>query len=767
MAQDINAIDVRLWINRFIKKWYWFLISCVIFGCLGLYNYFSTTPEFAVSARVMLRPLDSGSPIDQLGVMQMIGLGGSVQTADEMAVLTSRDIMTQVIHDLNLQSLYYKKEDLRWYGQYPSRDLTVEYPETFLDTTKYGVRISIRARKNDYIVRVRYGRWDFSRHKVADLTQPFTTCAGEIRFVQHKPMEQGDRYKIKTYPILPAVEMYSKLIVAETLKKESNVIEISTVTAAPRLAIDFINREIELYNANAIADKNIMASNTANFVDARLRLIEKELLEAEVEIEAYKEKHGIIDLATEAELYLHEGAEYKKQVAEIETQINLVNYVADFIRDDTRSSMLVPANLGIEDVALAHLIDEYNQLVMKKLRIRRTATVDNPVIEQLDAQLIVLRENIITSIISVNNQLVISKNDFEKRFGNINQQRYSLPSQERQFVEVLRNKELKEELYLLLYEKREEVALALASTMTPAKIIATPQMHPDVLNPNLMMIAVFCLIFGLGCPFAGIYLYYLLNNRLTDEPSEFEMKIAVPFGGSLVKNHLGEHIAVKEGGSSVSAELFRSLRTTLKFMIPSTQKNPVILVTSTINGEGKSYVSTNLAVSLSLLNKKVVLVGLDVRKPMLAEYLGLSNVGCLTSYLADESYSMNDLLVPTEFQNLTVLPAGVIPPNPSELLQSDRLDTLFAELRQSFDYIIVDSAPVALVSDTFLLNRLVDMTIFVCRANYTPHNSVDYLNQINEQKRLSNIIAVLNDVNADRIGYGYGYGYGGKQSLNN
>lgn len=758
MAQDTNAIDIRLWFNRFIKKWYWFFISCAIFGLLGLYNYFSTTPEFAVSARVMLRSLDSGSPLDQLGVMQMMGLGGSVQTADEMAVLTSRDIITQVVHDLNLQSLYSKKEGLRWEGQYPSRDLSVEYPDMFLDTTKRSVNISIRVRKNDYVVRVRYGRWDFSRHKVTDLTQPFTTCAGEIRFALHKPLEAGDQYLIKTYSILPAVEMYNKLITAETLKKESNVVEISAITSRPRLVIDFINKEIELYNQNAVVDKNIMASSTAEFVDARLRLIEKELLDAEVEIERYKEKHGIVDLETEAKLYLEEGAEYKKQVAEIETQINLVNYVADFIRDDARSNMLVPANLGIEDVALVHLIDEYNQLVMKKLRVRRTATSDNPVIEQLDAQLVVLRENIITSIISVNNQLVISKNDFERRFGNINQQRYNLPSQERQFIEVLRNKELKEALYLLLYEKREEIALSLASTVTPAKIIATPQMHPDVLNPNLMMIAFLCLIFGMGCPFAGIYLYYLLNNRLTDEQNEFEMKIAVPFAGSLAKNNAGEHISVKEGVNSVSAELFRSLRTTLRFMIPSTQKNPVILVTSSINGEGKSYVATNLAVSLSLLNKKVALVGLDVRKPMLAEYMGLANEGCLTSYLTDESYSMSDLIVPTEFPNLTVLPAGIIPPNPSELLQSDRLDTLFAELRQSFDYIIVDSAPVALVSDTFLLNRLVDMTLYVCRANYTPQNSVDFINQINEQKRLSNIITVLNDVNIDKIGYGYGYG---------
>ena len=234
----------------------------------------------------------------------------------------------------------------------------------------------------------------------------------------------------------------------------------------------------------------------------------------------------------------------------------------------------------------------------------------------------------------------------------------------------------------------------------------------------------------------------------------------MPFGGTIVKNHHGEHVAVRDGVNSVSAELFRSLRTNIGFMIPSNIKRPVILVTSSVNSEGKSYVATNLAISLSLLNKKVALVGLDIRKPMISEYLGLPSAGCLTSYLADDSYSIDDLLVPTEFPNMTAIPSGIIPPNPSELLQSERLDNLFAELRQRFDYVIVDSAPVAMVSDTFLLNRLVDMTVYVCRARYTTFNLVDFMKQVNEQKRLPNIVTVLNGVAADKIGYGYGYGYG-------
>lgn len=761
--QDKFVIDIRLWLNRILKNWYWFVISCFICGSLGIYKYFATTPKYAVNARIMLRTSNSDSPLGQIEMMQMMGIGGQKQTGDEIAILTSRDILTQVVKDLDLQSRYYRKKGLSWIGQYPSRDLTVQYPEMFLDTTKRSVKISIRTRENGYKVRVRYGLWKCSCHKVADITQPFNTCAGELWFTKHKELKKGSRYYIATLPILPAVDLYNQKIIAEPIKKESNIIDISTVTDMPTMAIDFINREIELYNTDAVVDKNIMASNTVEFIDERLQLIERELADAEEEVEQYKEKYGIVDLQSEAGLYLTESVEYKQRVAEIETQINLVNYVAEFIRKDSQSNMLIPANLGIIDASLITLIEEYNQLVIRKLRLQRTATDSSPVVAQMDAQLDILRDNIITSIDGVCQQLTISKGDLEKRYGNIEKQRYDIPSQERQYIEVARKKALKESLYLFLYEKREENALTLASTMMPAKIIATPQMHPQALEPDLKMLAILCLFFGLGLPILGMYLFNLFNNKLTDESKELEQRTKIPFGGSIIKNPSGEHIAVKDGENSVSAELFRSLRTNIGFMMPAEVKNPVILVTSSINGEGKSYVATNLAISLSLLNKKVALVGLDIRKPMLAEYLNLPSNGCLTSYLSEDSTSTSELYVATAYPNLTVIPSGILPPNPSELLQCEKLDALFAELRAQYDYIIVDSAPVAMVSDTFLLNRLVDMTLYVCRAKHTTYNLVDFLNQVHEQKRLNNIVTVLNGVNTDKAGYGYGYGYSSAQ----
>lgn len=765
MAQETQEIDLRMWIIRILKNWYWILLSCIVFGALGVYKFFSTTYRHTVDAKIMIRTSDSESGLPQMDMLALMGMGGMKQIEDEVAILTSRDILTQVVRDLDLQSEYRKKRKLKWEGQYPSHDLTVVYPETFLDTIRRAVRIEVRARKNDYLVKVRYGhRWEVSRHKVQDLALPIQSRAGEIVFTSTKSLEKGDAYRIVTHPMLPAVDKYTQTIIAAPLKKESNVIVISTSTDMPKRAIDFINKEIDYYNLDAVVDKNIMASNTAAFIEERLRLIEAELATAEANLEQYKENNGIVDLITEAELYLQEGSEYKKQAVEIETQLNLVKYIGEYVSDDANKNSLIPANLGIEDPALIALVTEYNQLLLNRMRVQRTATNNNPVLSQMDVQLVVLRENIVTSIRSISKTLTIAKDNIDKQYGKIESLRYTLPSQERQFVDVIRTKELKEQLYLFLYEKREENALTLASTVMPAKIIATPQMNPTPSAPNMKMIAVISLILGVCFPIGIIYLYHFFNNKISDDSKELERKIKVPFGGVLVKNHHGEHVAVREGVNSVSAELFRLLRTNIHFMLPPNTTNPVILVTSNINGEGKSYVATNMAMSLALLGKKVALVGLDIRKPMLAQYLNLPSQGLLTSYLADNNYSVDDLIIPSDTKGLDILPAGIVPPNPNELLMSDRLDQLFVELRQRYDYIVVDSAPVALISDTFQLNRVADMTIYVCRARYTTFDLIDYLNQVNEQKRLPNIVTVLNGVNASKAGYGYGYGYGASNS---
>ena len=761
MSQKEQEIDIRAWIIRILKNWYWFVLSCAVFGAIGLYTYFSTTKKYVVDASIMLRSDDEALPKFEL-VTSMMGMGGTKSTEDEVELLTSRDILGPVVKELDLQTEYRKYDALKWVGQYPTHDLTVVYPPVYTDTVTRGVNIDVKVRKNDYVVKVKYGRWTRSRHKVKDLTTPFETCIGMLSIAINNPeeVEVGDKYHMHTLPMLPLIGSYKKNIIAAPVRKESNIITISTTTDMPTRGRDFIRKQIEYYNMDAVLDKNIMASNTAAFIEERLRLIEQELAVAEKDVAQYKQRYDIVDLESEAILALQEGAEYKKQVAEIETQLNLVGYIAEYVSDETKKNNLIPANIGVEDIALISLISEYNQLMLDRMRVRRTASDSNPVLNQMESQLTAMRENIITTISSLTSTLTIAKQDIEKRQGTINTQRNNLPDQEQEFIEVMRNKVLKEELYLFLYKQREENALTLASTVTPAKVVNTPQMNPTPVAPRLSIIGLFCLILGVMLPLAVMIMYDIMNNRISDEARELERRLKIPLGGSLVKNHHGGHIAVREGENSVSAELFRTLRTNLRFMQPKDVKCPVILVTSSVNGEGKSYVATNLAISLTLLGKRVALVGLDIRKPTLAAYMNLPSQGCLTSYVAEDAYTMEDLIVPSGIANLDVLPSGVVPPNPSELLQSEKLDQLFVELRQNYDYVIVDSAPVALVGDSYLLHRLVDMTIFVTRANYTAYDLIEFINQTHMQQRLPKMVAVLNGVDAKKIGYGYGYGYG-------
>lgn len=755
MVQENQEIDVRAWIIRILKNWYWFAISCIVVGSIGGYYYLTTTKKFHVDASIMLRGEEDNSSNLQL-VTSIIGMDMGKNIDDEIALITSRDILIQIVKELDLHTEYRKLDGMKWTGQYPSRDLSVVYPPCFVDTTKKAVNIQLKVRKNDYVVKVKYGRWNRSRHVVKDLTKPFETCACPLSFEIHRPLEveKGNKYRMLTLPMLSLVDYYKGQIEATPIKKGSKVISITTTTDMPSRARAFIDKEIELYNLDAVMDKNLMATTTEKFIEERLRLIENELAAAEAEVELYKEKNGIVSLLEESELLIKESTEYRRRIAEIETQLNLVQFVSDFINDDTKHNSLMPSNLGISNESLVSLINQYNALLLRQIKVQRTATGDNPVINQLASQLELLRENLKVSIDNVRKSLTISKNDLNSRFTQAEAQRVDIPSQERQYREVYRNKQLKEELYLFLYKQREENALHMLMAVKPARIIAAPQMNPTPVEPSLKGIILMCLILGCGFPFGVIILYDMLNNRISGDTKELEKRLKVPMAGVLVNNHRGTHIAVREGENSVSAELFRTLRTNIQFLHPADTKCPILLVTSSINGEGKSYVATNLAISMALLGKKVALVGLDIRRPKLADYMNLSSQGCLTSYLSDTAYDLEDTIFPSSISNLDVIPAGIVPPNPSELLQSERLGTLFTALRQRYDYVVVDTAPIAMVSDTFLLNRIADMTVYVTRANYTTVDLLDLLNQTHLQQRLPKIVAVLNGVVAKKE-YGY------------
>ena len=754
MENKSNEIDVRKILRIIVEHWWWFVLGVAACTMLGVAYYLRKAPQWTTDASVVLRQKEgSGTSLDALS---MLGLSGNRAAEDEVVVLSSRGLLYQAIDALNLWDAPSKRGGLRWEGEFRHPALTIDYLSLTEDAQIKPFVVKVKPTKKGYKVKTKMGFFHRSTTRVADLSEPIETGVGTIRIHANRPLSTDTTYRVAHSRRELVVAGYQKKLSVTLHKKESNIIHISTQSPVPERDKALLHQMIEQYNLNAIVDKNMLATNTAAFIDERLDIITKELGEAEEAVSDYKQQNNIADISTQANLFLHASSAEQRAMAEIETQLSLVEYIDEFLRDDTKRNSLIPSNIGLSDASLASGLTEYNALQLQRMRILRTATEDNPVIEQMNAQLASMRENIIETIGSVRESLKIRQRNLQAQDTKFNRQIQNAPEQQREYVRVVRQQQIKERLYVFLYEKREENALMLAATATPAKILDMPQRDVKSQSPKLTKLLLLCIILGLMIPAAILYILVLLNDTI-DDAKEYEKRIKAPLLGQLVQNSRNAHIAIHEGESTVSAELFRLIRTNLRFVLPKEAKNPVILVTSSINGEGKSYVSCNTALSLAILGKKVVLVGMDIRKPMLTTYFGLKTKGHLTDYLAEPDVTVDDIIVPSgEHKNLDLIPCGTIPPNPAELLQTERVEELFAELRKRYDYIIVDTAPVALVSDTYQLDRVADMTIYVSRYKYTPSEMIDYLNNMIDQKRMHNVACVLNGVKGLRAGYGYG-----------
>lgn len=740
-------------------KW-WFVIGVAVMMLLGVLYNLRKTPQWKTDAKIMLRQKDTDSPISSLS---MLGLSANTAAEDEVAVLSSRGLVYQAVDVLNLWDDCSKRCGWKWESEFMHPALTIDYSLLTQENKDKTFTVTVNPNDEGYQVKVKLGLFNSSSTHVADFSEPVETKVGLLKIQANRVLSSDTTYRVGHKRKELVVAGYCKKIGISLYKKESNIITLSTTSTNPDRDKALLFQLIEQYNLNAIMDKNMIATNTAAFIEERLNIITEELSDAEEAVSTYKEKNNIADLQTQASLFLQANSVEQREMAEIETQLSLIEYVDEFLKDTSKKENLIPSNIGVTDASLAGSLNEYNSLQLQRMRIQRTATEDNPVLEQMSAQLASMRQNIIATIGSVRESLQIRKRSLEIQENRYNSQIRNAPEQQREYLRVVRQQQMKESLYLYLFQKREENALMLAATAMPAKIIDMPE--KDVLSqtPKMRKTLFLCFILGLLFPAGLIYVRKLFNNKIDDE-KEFERNVKAPLLGHLVKNSRNVHIAIHEGEATVSAELFRLIRTNLKFVIPANTKSPVVLVTSCINGDGKSYVSSNTALSLAMLGKKVVLVGMDIRKPMLATYFNLNTKGHLTDYLAEPEVELDDIIVPSgEHKNLDLIPCGVIPPNPAELLQTERVDQLFEELRKRYDYIIVDTAPVALVSDTYQLDRVADVTLFVVRYKYTPSEMVDYINDVIEQKRMHNVACVLNGVKTSRTGYGYGYGYGKKK----
>ena len=754
MATNQNEIDLRKVVRVVLEHWWWFVVGVGVCVCLGTAYYLRKAPQWTTDAAVMLRQKEGSE--NPMSALMTLGLSGNTATEDEVVVLSSRGLLYQAIDALNLWDDNSKRGGLRWEPEFRNPALRIDYIALTEDAQMNPFIVKVQRTSSGYKVKTKMGFFHRSTTRVSDLGEPIETGVGTLVIHATRPLSADTTYRVAHARRELVVAGYRHKIKVAQHKKESNIITLSIKSPAPERDKALLHQIIEQYNLNAVVDKNMIATNTAAFIEERLAIISAELSDAENAVADYKEQNKIADLNMQAQLFLHASSTEQRALVEIETQLSLVDYIDEFLRDDTKHNSLIPSNIGVSDASLAGALAEYNALQLHRMRILRTATDDNPVIEQMNAQLATMRQNMVATIGSVRESLKIRQRSLMAEDSKYNRQIEDAPEQQREYLRVVRQQQIRERLYVYLYEKREENALMLAATSMPAKILDVPQRDVRSKSPKLSKLLLLCILLGLILPAGALYLYVLFNDQI-DDAKEFENRIKAPMLGQVVQNSRNAHIAIHEGESTVSAELFRLIRTNLRFVLPKQAASPVILVTSCINGDGKSYISSNIALSLAMLGKKVVLVGMDIRKPMLATYFHLSSKGHLTDYLSESSVALEDIILPSgEHKNLDLIPCGTVPPNPAELLQTERVDELFAELRQRYDYIIVDTAPVALVSDTYLLDRIADMTIFVCRYKYTPIEMIDYINRVVEQGRMHNVACVLNGVKGLRAGYGYG-----------
>ena len=552
----------------------------------------------------------------------------------------------------------------------------------------------------------------------------------------------------------------SSLSIAPT-SKTTSVAVISLKNSSLQCGQDFINQLLEMYNRNTNNDKNEIAQKTAEFIDERISIISKELGSTEADLETFKRDAGITDLTSEAQIALAGNAEYEKKSVENRTQISLVNDLRKYLKGNEYE--VLPSNVGLQDAALIGAIERYNEMLVERKRLLRTSTENNPAIVNLDTSIRAMKANVQATLEGTLQGLMITKSNLDREASRYSRRISNAPGQERAYVSIARQQEIKAGLYLMLLQKREENAIALAATANNAKIIDEAIADDTPVSPKRSMIYLIALVLGVGIPVGIIYLIELTKFKIEGR-ADVEKLTSVPIIGDIPltdeKNDKNGSIAVFENKNNLMSETFRNIRTNLQFMLDNDQK--VILVTSTVSGEGKSFVSANLAISLSLLGKKVVIVGLDIRKPGLNKVFHLSNKEKgITQYLSNPETDLMELVQPSDVnKNLFILPGGAVPPNPTELLARNGLDKAIEILKQNFDYVIMDTAPIGMVTDTLLVGRVADLSVYVCRADYTHKAEYTLINELAIEKKLSKLCTVINGVDLKKRKYGYYYGYG-------
>lgn len=772
-----EALTISDLVKISLANWKWFVLS-VIF-CLGVaFYYLKKSPYiYSRSASVLIKDETKGTQLPNAAAafseVNMLNLSSTVD--NEVLIFKSKRLMIEVARKLKLDITYSRRGKFREWDLYSTTPVILTFPEA-LETSAFSLKVTPLDTKQVLLSDFpeQEGTSSVKELKV-NLNDTVNTPVGKL-VVTPSLYYSPDFYNV---PItvrkanLEAVGLaYNAALQSAVASKTSSIINLSIADVSARRAEDILNTLIDVYNQDAIDDKNKIAVNTANFINERLIVIEQELGGVESQIADYKSEHNLADISTQTGAFMQTSSRYQQEGVNLENQRTLAKYIRDYLADPAKAGELIPANTGISDVNIEGQIAEYNELMLKRDKLIGNSSEKNPVVMDMNNSLAAMKQTIVRTVDNLIAGLDLKIQNIRGEEERTLKRIAAVPSQQKYVLSVERQQKIKESLYIYLLNKREENALTKSITESNARII-DPAMGSNIpIAPRTQFILLVGLMFGLLIP-AGVLFLLKISDTCVRWKKDLEDNLSVPFLGEIpqrarVKGEIKQPIVVKAESKDAVSEAFRIMRTNLSFMGSTTEHQlQTIMVTSMNVGAGKTFISSNLAMTLALAGKKVVLVDLDIRKGSLSKRIHVPQTG-VTNFLSGEVTQVKDIVTKSEYhENLSVIGKGPVPPNPAELLLSPRLNELVEQLKAMFDYVILDNVPSNMVADAMIVNRVADLTLYVIRAGKMDRRQLPEVERLYTEKKLNNMAIVLNGVSEFHHGYGYygyyGYGYGSEK----
>ena len=759
-----SSIDLKPIFRALSEKWHWFLL-CALAGLLIAFLYYSyAAPVFKINARVLVTDEQKGGGAAKGAgaLMDLAGIMGSQNSVDnEVEILKTPDLIEKVVRLMNLNIVYGQVNKFKHRELYKVPfSLTIIQP---IDTIQYN-RLELKQVGLDK-VHVTGDHLD----KVIPWGQHFQVMGiGKVLLTKEIGLKMTDgTYFVDVTSVDKRVEALMANLSAEVSNNQVTIIDLSLNYPVEKKGEEILHAIIDKYQSSNLEDKNAIADSTYKFIKQRLYVIASELGDVETDVEKFKQRNKLVDMTEQGKLLVQNTSELTTELARTETQISVMTDLENYLRDETKNKRVFPTSLLPSDMVFTNLMQQYNSLLSERDKTLLSVTEATPFVQNLNSQIADLRKGILANIQSTKNTFVVTRSKIQSQLSQAQGQIKDVPQVEKNFIKLARNQQIKQELYIFLMQKAEETAIAKTSNMVVAKIIARPKANVNPVSPKRNVILFFGLFAGMLVPILVLVGRSLLVSTVTSR-DDITGATRVPIVGEISHNRNQDNMIVAHDGRSAIAEQFRALRSNLAFYSKDKGRN-AILLTSSMSGEGKSFTAINLGHVLAILGKKVVLVELDLRKPGLSNKLNIRNDVGFSSFAIDESLSVSDIIRPVDSTgNLSIVSSGPLPPNPGEILLSERTSLLLETLKNEFDYVIMDAPPVGIISDAESLVQFANITLYLVRQKVTKKQQLGIVNDLYLGGKIKNIGIVVNDVVEKDYGYGQGYGvYGHEQEKGN